>query len=98
MAAARGNDEPELTDWSPAESIAPNTDSDSSSPPAEKTHQADKHVDGGTKAWLQVLGAFFIYFNTWGECAEEVDRGLAVGVRPAISINADRGGHVVLDM
>ncbi|WYZ41827.1 hypothetical protein EsH8_V_000722 [Colletotrichum jinshuiense] len=22
--------------------------------------------DGGLKAWLQVLGSFFIYFNTWG--------------------------------
>lgn len=23
--------------------------------------------DGGTTAWLQVLGAFFMYFNTWGK-------------------------------
>ena len=22
--------------------------------------------NGGTKAWLQVLGGFFIFFNTWG--------------------------------
>lgn len=22
--------------------------------------------DGGTTAWLQVMGAFFMYFNTWG--------------------------------
>lgn len=22
--------------------------------------------DGGLRAWLQVLGAFFMYFNTWG--------------------------------
>jgi hypothetical protein len=21
--------------------------------------------NGGSKAWLQVLGAFFIFFNTW---------------------------------
>lgn len=25
--------------------------------------------NGGTQAWLQVLGAFFLYFNTWGESA-----------------------------
>lgn len=23
--------------------------------------------NGGLKAWLQVLGSFFIYFNTWGK-------------------------------
>lgn len=23
--------------------------------------------DGGLRAWLQVLGAFFMYFNTWGK-------------------------------
>lgn len=23
--------------------------------------------NGGTTAWLQVLGAFFMYFNTWGK-------------------------------
>lgn len=23
--------------------------------------------NGGSKAWLQVLGAFFLYFNTWGK-------------------------------
>lgn len=22
--------------------------------------------NGGTKAWLQVLGTFFVFFNTWG--------------------------------
>lgn len=22
--------------------------------------------NGGLQAWLQVLGAFFMYFNTWG--------------------------------
>ena len=22
--------------------------------------------NGGTKAWLQVLGGFFLFFNTWG--------------------------------
>jgi len=22
--------------------------------------------NGGTKAWLQVLGAFFLFFNSWG--------------------------------
>lgn len=24
--------------------------------------------DGGTMAWLQVLGAFFLFFNTWYKC------------------------------
>ena len=23
--------------------------------------------DGGLQAWLQVTGAFFLWFNTWGE-------------------------------
>lgn len=23
--------------------------------------------NGGLKAWLQILGAFFLYFNTWGK-------------------------------
>lgn len=23
--------------------------------------------NGGLKAWIQVLGAFFLYFNTWGK-------------------------------
>jgi hypothetical protein len=23
--------------------------------------------DGGLEAWLQVLGAFFLWWNTWGE-------------------------------
>lgn len=23
--------------------------------------------NGGLQAWLQVVGAFFLYFNTWGE-------------------------------
>lgn len=25
--------------------------------------------NGGLQAWLQVVGAFFLYFNTWGQCA-----------------------------
>jgi hypothetical protein len=25
----------------------------------------DPHKDGGLVAWLQVLGAFCVYFNTW---------------------------------
>lgn len=24
-------------------------------------------VNGGLKAWIQILGAFFLYFNTWGK-------------------------------
>lgn len=24
--------------------------------------------NGGSRAWLQVAGAFFLYLNTWGEC------------------------------
>lgn len=23
--------------------------------------------NGGLKAWVQILGAFFLYFNTWGK-------------------------------
>lgn len=27
----------------------------------------DEPPNGGLRAWLQVLGAFFMYFNTWGK-------------------------------
>lgn len=27
----------------------------------------DEPPNGGLHAWLQVLGAFFMYFNTWGK-------------------------------
>lgn len=38
--------------------------------PGERRHpDSEKGVspvpDGGIRAWLQVLGAFFLFFNTW---------------------------------
>ncbi|KAG7140528.1 MFS-type transporter eupM like protein [Verticillium longisporum] len=34
--------------------------------PAEQPSKPPQCPNKGLKAWLQVLGAFFIYFNTWG--------------------------------
>ncbi|EEY17405.1 conserved hypothetical protein [Verticillium alfalfae VaMs.102] len=34
--------------------------------PAEQPPKPQQRPNKGLKAWLQVLGAFFIYFNTWG--------------------------------
>ena len=31
-----------------------------------KSSFSDDVPNGGTKAWLQVLGSFFLFFNTWG--------------------------------
>ncbi|KAL7916584.1 major facilitator superfamily transporter [Trichoderma velutinum] len=33
--------------------------------PQDIIHQ-DVHMDGGTRAWLQVLGSWIIFMNTWG--------------------------------
>lgn len=41
--------------------------------------------DGGLEAWLQVFGAFFMYFNTWGTQIQPDHNTL-----PAL---APRGGH-----
>jgi MFS family permease len=38
----------------------------SSKPSVNDAAAAQSVPDGGLKAWLQVLGGFFIYFNTWG--------------------------------
>lgn len=32
----------------------------------------DGPPNGGLEAWLQVLGAFFMYFNTWGNSASSI--------------------------
>lgn len=42
------------------------TESSSSAP---EVKPARTIPNGGLTAWLQVVGAFFLYFNTWGECA-----------------------------
>ncbi|KAF2086791.1 MFS general substrate transporter [Saccharata proteae CBS 121410] len=37
--------------------------------PAQKVHSINNAAsipDGGLRAWLQVLGAFFLFFNSWG--------------------------------
>lgn len=28
--------------------------------------------NGGLKAWTQILGAFFLYFNTWGKLSDSL--------------------------
>ena len=32
---------------------------------AEKSFVAETPPDGGIQAWLQVLGSFFLFFNSW---------------------------------
>jgi hypothetical protein len=32
---------------------------------AEKSSAEDPPPDGGLQAWLQVLGSFFLFFNSW---------------------------------
>lgn len=49
---------------------------DGSSPPQFHPAKPAAPPNGGLKAWLQVLGSFFIYFNTWGEF--NLDLGLAI--------------------
>lgn len=39
--------------------------SSSQSSSLEKQDDADNVPNGGTVAWLQVLGSFFLWFNTW---------------------------------
>ena len=34
--------------------------------PAADVKVVSEYPDGGTRAWLCVLGAFFLLFNTWG--------------------------------
>lgn len=36
--------------------------------PTPEVKPARTIPNGGLQAWLQVVGAFFLYFNTWGEC------------------------------
>ncbi|KAL3957202.1 hypothetical protein ACCO45_007780 [Purpureocillium lilacinum] len=33
---------------------------------ASPVNDTDSIPNGGTKAWIQVIGSFFIFFNTWG--------------------------------
>lgn len=44
-----------------AESEGDQQDSQSSTP----TVKTQERYDGGVVAWLQVLGAFFLFFNAW---------------------------------
>ena len=41
------------------------TDEEKATPPAQKD-APEPPPNGGTKAWLQVLGAWMLFFNTWG--------------------------------
>lgn len=38
--------------------------------PTPEVKPARTIPNGGLQAWLQVVGAFFLYFNTWGECPQ----------------------------
>lgn len=38
--------------------------------------------NGGLEAWLQVVGTFFIYFNTWGK---SVRLGSLLHISPRVS-------------
>jgi hypothetical protein len=32
---------------------------------SEKSHHEEAPPNGGLNAWLQVLGSFFLFFNSW---------------------------------
>lgn len=51
---------PEKTDNEVEKAAAPK-------PPQASVNDAAAIPNGGTQAWLQVLGAFFLFFNSWGE-------------------------------
>lgn len=64
----------------PSPSLSPRTDEESggdsdggdgnhlaTTPDALSEKPAPGPPNGGSRAWLQVLASFFIYFNTWGE-------------------------------
>lgn len=40
--------------------------------------------NGGSKAWLQILGAFFLYFNTWGK---KISRQMQSVLAPSTFVN-----------
>lgn len=50
-----------------SESEQPFSDTEQASNTTQKAHanDTDSIPDGGRIAWLQVLGTFFIFFNTW---------------------------------
>jgi hypothetical protein len=50
-----------------AETQAPKDTTETSSSSAPEPTPARFIPNGGLQAWLQVAGAFFLYFNTWGE-------------------------------
>lgn len=72
MAASAGqeaeNQASSPTTYDSVEKEAPKdiTETSSSTP---EVKPARTIPNGGLQAWLQVVGAFFLYFNTWGECA-----------------------------
>lgn len=45
---------------------------DDTSPTSQETMPSSppSPPNGGARAWLQVLGSFCLYFNTWGELSE----------------------------
>ena len=57
MAESPASDPPTMEELAVAEA--------KESRPAQPIQGAGPPPNGGIVAWLQVLGAFFIYFNTW---------------------------------
>jgi hypothetical protein len=53
----------DASEKSAAQSPPPNRDELPSEKPAPKP--ADEIPDGGIKAWLQVLGSFILFMNSW---------------------------------
>lgn len=47
------------------EKVSKNQDASATAPAAPPSGMP-KQPNGGLNAWLQVLGGFFVYFNTWG--------------------------------
>lgn len=62
---AYGQDSPAILSEIDEESAVDGARTPPGKPPAAKPAAAPPN--GGLTAWMQVLGSFFIYFNTWGE-------------------------------
>lgn len=54
-----------------------------SKPPYNPWADPSSFPDGGTQAWLTVLGAFCCLFNSWGY-AEHLNLGLAPALTPSV--------------
>jgi hypothetical protein len=48
--------------------MAPASDAEEASPKPPPSKQSNEIPNGGLKAWLQVLGSFLLFLNTWYVC------------------------------